>query len=158
RRLATENRRHKHSVAALAQTEMPPSGVAAKPRSADLGGQLFCLRDPATIEVDALFEIDIEKVIGCGQTRRCPPANAVIEAAIEICTILVEMDERRVMLFHPANVDALGGNVKLARKSDSESRQPLCSFSKCRHVTHSIERHRRKQKKQKGQKEQNLFA
>src|SRR5262245_19906979 len=100
---------------------MPPAGVAAKPRGVDFFGMFLGLREPAAVEVEPLLEVDVEKVIGRRQPGRRPPANDVIKAAFQVGAVLVEMDEFRMALLHPADVNALGGNVELARKPDTQS-------------------------------------
>src|SRR5262249_55675208 len=101
---------------------------AAEPRSVDFGSQLFGLCEPVTVEVDPLFEVDVEEVIGHRPPSRGPTADAIVKTAFEVGAVLVEMNEFRVALLHPANVNALRGDFKLARKPDAQYGPSLYSL------------------------------
>src|SRR5262249_43162157 len=63
RGFAAENRRHQHTVTALAQTEMPASRISAKPRRVYFASRLGSAVEPVFVQIFALFEIDVEKVV-----------------------------------------------------------------------------------------------
>src|SRR5262249_56360276 len=90
------------------------------------------------VEVDPLFEVDVEEVIGHRPPGRGPTADAIVKTAFEVGAVLVEMNEFRVALLHPANVNALRGDFKLARKPDAQSRQSIYFMRKHCHGDHHM--------------------
>src|SRR5262245_39992729 len=106
-------------MTALAQTEVPPARVAAQPRSVDLIRQHFCPREPMMVEVDPLFKVDVEEMIGRRQPRRRPPPNNVIKAAFEVGAVFVEVNEVGIALLHPASVNTIGGDFEFTGKPDA---------------------------------------
>src|SRR5262249_52740026 len=137
-RFAAEDGRHEHPVTTFTQTEVPPPRVATEPRSVDLGRQLFGLCEPVVVEVEPLFEVDVEEVIGHRHPSRGPTAYAIVKTALEVGAVLVEMDECGVALLHPASVNALGGDVELTRKPDTQSGQSLNSLRKHCHTSQNF--------------------
>src|SRR5262245_11631022 len=109
---------------------MPPAGIATKPRRMDLSGELFCSCEPVPVDVEPFLQVDVEKMISCRPACSSPAADALIQSALEVSAILIEMNESRIVLFHPTSINALGGDIKLARNSDSQSGQMLYSFRK----------------------------
>src|SRR5262245_54517611 len=77
-------------------------------------------------------------MIGRRGAGRGPPANAVVKAAFKVAAILVEVNELRIALLHPASVYALGGDVEFTRNPDPQPGQSLYPLRKCRHRTFFI--------------------
>src|SRR5437016_5194720 len=114
---------------------MPAPGIATQPRRMDLLCQRFCSFQPMLIEVIALFEIDVQKMISRRSPRLRPAPHARVQAAFEIAAVFIEVDEVGVILLHPRSINSLGRDLEFTRQADTESRQSRDAFSICCHAT-----------------------
>ena len=125
RRLATQHRREKNLMPALARSEVPEPGVAAEPGSVDLARSARRRLEPAVVDVLGFGEIHVEEVVGRRETRRRPTTDVLVETAIEIRSVLEEVHEVRPVGAEAGDVDPFRRGSELAREADAEVRQRI---------------------------------